>query len=333
MTDQRNNHSDLDDLLSDLPPGEGDRLREVWSLAGEEKPSEEQTPVDTEKGLRRVRAAIEESETTSPSSQSFTEKTERAMDRLPRTGRSSARQRRSWIIASALVVLVLVGALALYWWQRPITRTAPRGERLAFRLPEGSRVELNSGSTLRYERQFGEKRNLRLEGEAFFEVEEDSRPFVVHTFNADVRVLGTRFNVRAWADDPAHSTLVTVIKGQVAVRPRETAGPGVQLNSGETRRVETGRDKPIAALDISPDEVTAWRQGDLIATDQPLGRVLREVERRFAIDLRVNPSSLQRERINIALRQPENGEAIVSDLSRALGMKYRETSTGFVLYK
>lgn len=333
MTDQRNTHSDLDDLFSDLPSDEADRLREMWTLAGEGKPTEEQKPVDTEKGLRRLRAVIEESETTRSSPQFSTEKTEGAKDRLPRAGRSSPRQRRSWIVASAFLIAVLAGALALYWWQRPITRTAPLGERLAFRLPDGSRVELNSGSTLRYERQFGEKRSLQLDGEAFFKVEEDSRPFVVRTFNADVRVLGTRFNVRAWPYDSARSTLVTVIEGRVALSPRKTTGDAVQLKPGETRRVKTDRDKPIVPLDISPDEVTAWRRGDLIAKDEPLGQVLREVERRFAIDLRVNPSSLQRERINIALRQPENGEAVIRDLSRALGLKYRETSTGFVLYK
>lgn len=332
MTDQRNTRSDLDDLLDDLSPDEADRLRKVWTLVGEEKPSEYRNPVDTEKGLQRLRAAIEQSETTQPSPQFSTEKTEHRNDRRPRTGRAD-QQSRSWVVASALVVVVLVGALVLYWRQRPITRTAPLGERLAFRLPDGSRVELNSGSTLRYKRQFGEQRSLRLDGEAFFEVKNDSRPFVVRTFNADVRVLGTQFNIRAWADGPARSTLVTVIEGQVALSPRETPGHAAHLTPGETRRLTTGRDTSIAPLDISADEVTAWRRGDLIAKDQPLGRVLEEVERRFAIDLRVNPSSLQKERINIALRQPENGEAVIRDLSQALAMKYRETSTGFVLYK
>lgn len=337
MNDHSNQHTgpDLDALLGEIVPEEADRLREVWNLTADAEPVGDLSSVETEEALRRVREAFEARSTEdSPPSARERERTDRAPQRAPQARQRDTRTRKAtWPTAAALLAAFLAGTLAFYWWQRPITRTAPLGERLAFRLPDGSHVELNSGSTLRYERQFGEQRSLRLDGEAFFEVEEGSRPFIVRTFNADIRVLGTDFNVRAWADDPAHSTLVTVTKGRVALGLRETPGHTVQLKPGETQRVKTGRDKPITSLDISTDEVTAWRRGDLIAKDQPLGRVLREVERRFAIDLRVDPSSLRRERINIALRQPEDGEAVIRDLSRALGLKYRETSTGFVLYK
>jgi ferric-dicitrate binding protein FerR (iron transport regulator) len=231
------------------------------------------------------------------------------------------------------LAVLLVGALALYWWQQPVTQTAPRGERLAFRLPDGSRVELNSGSTLRYEREFGDERIVRLDGEAFFDVTDGSRSFVVRTFNADVRVSGTRFNVRAWTTDPAPSTLVTLVEGRVTLHPQNDPGRTVRLDPGDTRRVAHAQSDSVRAVDVSVDAVTAWRRGDLIFKDRPLGQVLREVERRFAVELTLQPSSLQRQRIYLALRQPDNVEAVIRDIARAQNLRYRATSNGYALYR
>lgn len=337
MNEQHNDHSDLDALLSGVPPEEADRLREVWEQTGDEEPTDYPDSVATEEALQHMRAVMEPRTSEQVSLQPSGNSTKRAADRGPDAHRrhTSRPKRVTWRGAAAFLAVLLAGALGFYWWQRPITRTAPLGEHLALTLPDGSYVELNSGSSIRYERRFGEERAIRLEGEAFFDVAKDARPFIVHTFNAEINVLGTRFNVRAWPDDLERSTLVTLVEGRVTFNPRGRPNHAVALEPGETRRVrrDAMQVDPAATLDVSTDDVTAWRRGDLVFKDRSFGDVLREVERRFAVDLEVQPPSLQQTRINLALRQPAGAEAVVRDLALALDLKYRETSTGYELYR
>lgn len=76
---------------------------------------------------------------------------------------------------------------------------APNGQRLKLTLPDGTGVQLNSGSVIEYPSVFGKDvRRIRLSGEAMFDVtHNEEQPFVVETFASDIRVLGTRFNVVA----------------------------------------------------------------------------------------------------------------------------------------
>lgn len=322
-SNNHNRESDLDALLEELPPEQAKRLREVWELAGEAEPTGDLASVNTEDALLGV---LERGEPPSTDNRKREGRSPQARERF------TARLTRSWpTITSALALFLAVG-LIWNWWQQPITRSAPLGERLALTLPDGSEVELNSGSSICYASAFGEVRAVRLEGEAFFDVSAGSRPFVVRTFNADVRALGTSFNVAAWPDGRARSTFVTLVEGQVELSAR-TRSRTATLSPGETRQVRTGQSDSIPSVDVSVEDATAWRRGDLIVKDRPLGEVFREVERRFAVELTVRPSSLGQQRINLALRSPKSGEAVVRDLSRALGLRYRETSNGFELYK
>lgn len=80
--------------------------------------------------------------------------------------------------------------------------TVPTGGEYLVLLSDGSRVRLNSCSSLRYPVVFtGENRTVELEGEAYFEVEKSVHPFFVKTSNVNVRVTGTTFNVSDYADD------------------------------------------------------------------------------------------------------------------------------------
>ena len=95
-------------------------------------------------------------------------------------------------------------------------RTNP-GVVSAFDLPDGSKVWLNAGSSLKYPTQFNDKqRVVSLQGEAYFEVESDKEhPFIVKTKQLTVEATGTAFNVNAYAPD--HVAAVTLVKGKVAV--------------------------------------------------------------------------------------------------------------------
>lgn len=339
MSNHQHDTSDLDGLLEDLPSGEAERLREVWQLAADAKPEGEEGSVDTERALSRLLQTLDgvEDDSGSPPPEESVRDGKRvgARDRPPRSGALSERRLGPSAVpwAGAALVLIIAGALFAYWWQQPVARMAPQGEQLAFTLPDGSKVQLNSGSTLRYDRSFGDTRALSLKGEAFFEVAPGDRPFLVRTHNAEVRVLGTAFNVRARPNASSSGTQVTLVEGTVAVRPREGKDEGVQMRPGETRRIQGEGARLSAPLDMTVEEATAWRHGGLVVKDRSLRVLLPEVERRFGVELTVHPDSLKQQRISLALRKPSSAESVVQDVALALGLKYRETADGFTLHK
>lgn len=317
-------HSDLDALLGELSLEEADRLREVWHLVGPKEPIAASQPHETEAALQQFTATLDQQRVASPHAVAQQRHTDRGAHRLPRRGRLQR--------MIVLVVLLFLGALGGFWWMQPVTKTAPLGERLTLTLPDGSTAELNSGSSLRYARRFGEVRLVELQGEAYFDVIQEARPFIVHTFNAQVEVLGTRFNVRAWPYSDERSSTIALESGRVAVAPKSNLEQITTLEPGQTHRIVSERLETEEATSLSVEEATAWRRGDFIAMNQRLGIILAEVERRFAVDIMLHPTSLREKRMSLALRQPASAEAVVRDLAAPLGLAYRKTSNGFALY-
>lgn len=347
----RSNRTDLDVLLDRLPADEATRLRGVWELAGAHDPTAEPSPAEVEQALARLEARLDRTDRAALAPAVRRAGRRRANAGRQARGPTAARSSRRAVWSTVAVALVLAG-LALAWWRLPVTRFAPPGERVVLQLPDGSRVELNAGSRLRYARGFGGVRRVHLRGEAFFDVKHSDvrysdvrysdvrhsdvrhgeRPFVVETFNAEVRVLGTRFAVRAWPAEDDPSTRVALVRGRVALAPAQKPERAVELQPGETARVGAMGVDLFGPGEVSVDDATAWLQGDLIFKDQQLGVVLGEVGRRFGVTLTVRQDTLRRRRLNLALRRPANAEVVVRDLALALGLRYRPTATGFELY-
>jgi transmembrane sensor len=111
---------------------------------------------------------------------------------------------------------------------------AGTGTKSELRLPDGTRVWLNSESKLEYKANFNDSiREVTLEGEAYFDVVKDkSRPFIVHTSDIDIRVLGTAFNVKSYPKDPA--IVATLIHGMIEVTNKKLpSSPKVILRPHE----------------------------------------------------------------------------------------------------
>ena len=157
---------------------------------------------------------------------------------------SGGKKKFGWTWYAAAAVLILSLSLSLYYYLLP---TSPKPKQLAVKevlsgtasrsvleLPDGTKVWLNADSKLVYGEDFnGDLRQVNLEGEAFFDVVKDSlRPFIVHTSNIDIRVLGTAFNVKAYAVDPTIET--TLIRGSVEViRKDDPSSPKMILRPNE----------------------------------------------------------------------------------------------------
>ncbi len=309
--------SDLDKVLTGEPAHEADRLREVWALAG----SEEATEFPKLEAIERVWQTLE--------TVAASHEEPNPRPRLERTSRRRRARLRPWM---AVAATFLIGAIGLALWLQPVTRTAPLGQRMAVLLPDGSQVELNSGTTLHYARRFGQQRVVHLEGEAFFDVVNEDRPFIIHTFNAQVAVLGTRFNVRAWRRSMDPGTTVTLAEGRVALAPSERPEQAVELEPGQTHRIAREPRQAGPPDSAAVGVATAWRNGDLDFRDQWLGVILEDIERRFAVALTVTPQTLARKQMTLVWRNPVRVEAVIRDLCVALKLNYRETSNGYEIY-
>jgi ferric-dicitrate binding protein FerR (iron transport regulator) len=214
------------------------------------------------------------------------------------------------------------------------------GEQVTATLPDGSTVELNSGTSLSYPRGFqawpfvdAASRTVRLDGEAYFDVVSRDRSFVVETFNARVEVLGTTFNVRARSQAEA-STQVTVASGRVRVSPSQRPTAAVVLKTpGETSRVTKATTGPTQPAPTSVERTLIWRRNGFSVSGLPLPAVVQELERRYNVTIQLDASVEETtEPISLYYPKPRKIETIISDVCTARGLKYRPTSRGFLIY-
>jgi ferric-dicitrate binding protein FerR (iron transport regulator) len=198
--------------------------------------------------------------------------------------------------------------------------TTRYGSRTKVELPDGSIVWLNSGSTLTYDKQFGDTtREVRLSGEGFFNVvHKASKPFIIHTSYIDIKDLGTQFNVKCYPDDRLTETSLVEGSVEITVKKRGekyTLKPNqklVLLNEAiKTETEENGRggtkvtyDEPIMAiktLTYKPNDSiaveTAWAYNKLSFADEPFSEVTKKLSRWFNIEFEFRNKSLENERL------------------------------------
>lgn len=198
---------------------------------------------------------------------------------------ASQRLSKTWIVAvaAAAVLLVVIGISSLLFVRQPevemISTTVPYGEKVSLTLADGTKVMLNSGSTLLYPDQFIEDNRLvSLEGEAFFDVKRDEKhPFIVETGATQTRVLGTSFNIRQ-SDDKITVAVATgkvqVEAGQqsVALVPNEMA---VWLPSAHSLRQQKA----------SLEKELAWSQNAIHFDNETLGSAARTLEKWYDVKI------------------------------------------------
>lgn len=317
--DKRNSlPPELDALLHDQSDADVAGLQEIWALSDSPPVA---SPAE-EAALQRVWARLEQHiDADKPSMRTV---------RSDRPAIARTRLMRRWVaLAATVMVAAIIGIGYLF---TPVTITAPLGETAMVYLEDGSSVELNSGSTLLRPRFWGSTREVTLDGEAYFDIAKEARPFMVTTFNAEVRVLGTRFNVRAWRKDVASNTTVALASGSVALTGLHTDDTSVTLVPGQTG-VVAAKTLEVNEVDtVRVGHALAWRSGDFFFSDEWLGSILDDVERRFNTQVTVKPGALRGRRMKLSIEKPVSAEAILKDICEPLGLRYRETSVGFELF-
>lgn len=160
------------------------------------------------------------------------------------------------------------------------TIVVPVGGEYSLQLADGSRVWLNSSTTMRYPTSFkGDNREVYVEGEAFFEVMKDAtHPFIVHAGKAEVKVLGTEFNISAYSEDPQ---LVTTLKsGKVEMSYGKTK---VLLLPGRQAIVQR-KDASVITREVDASLYAAWVNGVFEFENLSLGRIGVQLSRWYGVE-------------------------------------------------
>lgn len=223
---------------------------------------------------------------------------------------------------AAAAMLLLAGSILLYLLVKsPEVKpdfytvvAAPMGSKTNVVLPDGSEVWLNSGSYISYSNSFNAgNRQVKLEGEAFFDVKAQEVPFLVTTSDINIRVLGTRFNVKAYSDDLAIET--TLESGKVVIEKRKQQGPQFEeIVLKPNQKATFFREEEVVTLsqidkkldanaqaevDLLPQRVISqvivqqkkdiaaeigWKDGVILVENEPLELLVRKLERRYGVD-------------------------------------------------
>ena len=209
--------------------------------------------------------------------------------------------------------------------------TTRHGQQAQVELTDGTEVKLNAGSTLRVPSTFPqERREVYLEGEAFFDVaRRPGRPFTVRTGEGVVQVLGTAFNVTAYPDDGA--TQVMVARGRVMLRPEDPAREDTVVLQPRELGVVRGGERVRVARGVNPDRYLAWTDGRLVFEHAPFEEVARRLERRYdvQVELAAPPQSLKR--LNAAFESESLGE-ILETIAAALDLRCERAKRQVTFY-
>ncbi|MEX0661340.1 MAG: FecR domain-containing protein [Balneolaceae bacterium] len=231
----------------------------------------------------------------------------------------------------AAAVLLVIGG---YLYFVPQTVTVPYGEMASVNLPDGSTAELNSGSTIRYQRFFwGDVRSVTLNGEAYFSVENNAdKPFRVESNGVITEVVGTQFNIRSWEDELNRETELSVTEGEVSFYTMGDKDP-VRVKSGQRSSWNPGLLHPTSPDSISSDDINAWRNNRLVFHDRALISILNDLERRFDVRIDLEATDLAGETLTAYYSNPREISVILDDISMVKGVQYSQTANGYRIFK
>lgn len=250
-------------------------------------------------------------------------------------------------IAAVLLVALFTG-LFVYSHMSTIEQTEPqaisafnvlqelkteRGEKARVTFSDGTSVMLNSASTVRFPQEFhGNKREVYLEGEAYFEVfHNPDQPFIVHSQDARIEVLGTKFSVRGWSEEPG----VEVVVGGGEVSVQSSSRPPnrrseVILTKGLRTEIKRGQN-PIEPIKVKPVNHLLWTSGGIHFDNEPFREVVRGLERRFNVNITIDDKAICDVPYTGTFQYAELNE-ILSVIAASLEIEYSRYGTEVEFY-
>lgn len=234
---------------------------------------------------------------------------------------------RRWYTRVAVAALLLC-SLSVGWWilrdrwatESTLTVSSTPGveENRFVLLPDGSKALLQPGSDIQYHMD-GHVRTVTLTGQAWFDVAQMAgKPFVIHTGQVKTTVLGTAFSIRAWPTEA--DITVTVTRGKVQV---EEEGKTLAVLEAEQQLVYHTDSKAGDESTVDSRESLAWVAQDMTFDGLPLGELVRRLERRYDVSIRLGNRALERCAITGRFSGTETLEEVLRILAATSGTQYR----------
>lgn len=225
---------------------------------------------------------------------------------------------------AAMLALCVMGT---YYWnhlrhadETPAFQTiyVPAGQRSELLLADGTKVWLNSRSTLKFPAAFsGKQRLVQLDGEGYFEVSKDAKhPFLVETARCNVRVLGTSFDVKAYATDSVWET--ALMEGRVELYLPGKEGAELTLEPNERAVLRGNR---LVKGQIREADQYRWREGLICFNNVTVREMFEKMKLYYGVEIRVNNSRILDHRFTGKFRINDG----VEHLLRVLKLKHRFT--------
>jgi ferric-dicitrate binding protein FerR (iron transport regulator) len=269
----------------------------------------------------------------------LTETKERILAQLQHKIERPVLQRRlkiyQFISAAAVALLLIVGSWMLFNrtnGNEPafVETMTGNGCKSQITLSDGTKVDLNAGSKIQYPAHFnGKDRNVKLTGEAYFEVAKDSKhPFIVSVENIKIKVLGTHFNVKAFTDDGVITT--TLIEGSVSVasignKKTFTLKPNQQL-------VYTTKTGNFALRNVEAKLFAGWKNNEYYFEHERFEQIARNIERIYNIGVIISSGRIGNETFSGSFGSKDNFYKVLEIMQKQKGFKYKVEKDSVFIY-
>ncbi len=280
---------------------------------------------------------------------------------IPSIGKNRTRK---WYWAAAAVVIFATGLFAFgklfnksngnaIAALREVNEVSTRqGSKSKIQLPDGSVVWLNAGSKLTYNKEYGQQiREVTLTGEGYFDVMKNKeKPFIIHTSNINIKVLGTAFNVKAYPEDKQTET--SLIRGSIEVTIKNRPDNKIILSPNEKLIVENEffikkeaekNDSKYAQPAISINKLkhnpvdsavaeTQWIDNKLVFNDESFAELAIRMERWYDVDIEISDPLLLQKRMTGNFEK-ETIEQAVEALKLMIPFKHEQTGNKIIIHR
>lgn len=206
------------------------------------------------------------------------------------------------------------------------TLRTPRGGEYSLELPDGTRIWLNSETELSYTvGTHSDTREVTLSGEAYFEVAHDpSRPFFVNSTTIKVHATGTAFNVSAYADEP--EVHVTLVEGGVNIEDQTQVLASLTPNEQFSMDTASGK---YSVRTVNPEVANAWKDGYFYFDDEPLGSIIRKLQRWYDVKIETSVPGLSDYRFSGRTKKYDSANNVLYmlELTREIQYEILDDST------
>lgn len=258
--------------------------------------------------------------------------------RIPHFQKGKSFQLLWWHQVAAILLLTLLFSATIEYFrghpetEKPIASNvvyqeikAAYGTQTKVSLADGTKVWLNSGSRLKFPNTFDNQktRNVELVGEGYFEVHHNPhKPFIVHTHELGVKVLGTTFNVDAYEN--AEHVTVALVEGKVSVikEAGSKSNELLQLHPSEVADYNVDENKIVYSESNDIGRYTAWKDGKIVFSDDSMAKMVSLLENWYNVDIEVKDNSLLSYHFT-ATFSDESLDQILKYLSISTSFKYR----------